>query len=298
MDTPQVLLEHYLKQLKLPTMLREYAKLAEQCAKMTGYEEISLLSLSSGDYSQIEKTLGKLIEIFRKGGICISLPSLRVEKALKEFPAVLGQIKKSGLTFAPEAGTERLRLAINKKIDIGELREAVKAACREGWMGIKLYFMVGLPTERQEDIEGIVKIIDDLLTIDRRLRINVTINAFVPKPHTPFQSEAMDRKEELQAKMSYILRKAGKRRVHLKFQDIRLSILEAILSGGDRRVGRAILKAYNRGCRLDGWIEHLRFDEWMAAFKEEGIDPEFYIYRAKKTDEALPWGHIDTSLTF
>lgn len=261
----------------------------------TGYEEVSLLSLSSGSYSGITKVISSLIDKFYLKGVGVSLPSLRIDKILKEFPALLSKVKKSGLTFAPEAGTERLRAVINKKIKMEELISTIDAACKVGWNRVKLYFMIGLPTEKHEDLDGIITIIQRILSINKRICINVSINVFIPKPHTPFQWAHMNTEQELAEKISYIKKnmRPPSRRVKLKFQDLRLSFLEGIFSQGDRRLGNVIRNAFKRGCRFDGWIENLNFEAWKEAFKDEGVDPAFYLFRKKIQDERLPWAHIN-----
>ena len=275
----------------------EVIRLAEETVSQTGYEEVSLLSLSSGNHTEIIKIITTLIDRFQKRGISVSLPSLRIEEVLKDLPRILSKIKKSGLTFAPEAGSERLRFVVNKKTDFDQLKAAVDAACKAGWDRVKLYFMIGLPTETDKDIDDMVDAIYDILKIHKRIQVNVSINAFIPKSHTPFQWMRMTGDEDLKNKISYIREKIKTRRAKLKFHDTRLSILEGVFSLGDRRLGRVLLRAFEKGCRHDGWIEHLNFSAWMDAFNEEGVDHRFYIYREKDLDEILPWSHIDCGMT-
>ncbi|MFH1753569.1 MAG: TIGR03960 family B12-binding radical SAM protein [Candidatus Omnitrophota bacterium] len=272
----------------------EVIRLAEETVRETGYEEVSLLSLSSGNHSEIIKIITTLIDNFKDRGISLSLPSLRIEKILKEFPQILSKIKKSGLTFAPEAGSERLRSAMNKKIDIGQLKETVTAACDSGWGRVKLYFMIGLPGETKEDVDGIIDTLNAVLSAHRRIQINASVNSFIPKPHTPLQRSGMNRDGDLAEKISYIKKRVRTGRIKLKFHDTRLSMLEGVFSLGDRRLGGVIHRAFQKGCRLDGWTEHINFGAWSEAFAEEGIDPGFYTYREKPADEILPWGQIET----
>lgn len=286
-------LYHHKRERSLKNIMR----LAEQSIDETGYEEISLLSLSSGNHSQIVRIIAGLIDRFQSRGISVSLPSLRVDKVLKEFPGLLSRIRKSGLTFAPEAGSKRLRSVIKKDIDIDELRLAIDAAYNAGWRRIKLYFMIGLPTELYEDLNQIVDTIYSILNANRQIDINVSITSFIPKPHTPFQWRAMNREEELRKKLFYIKDKIKNKRVKLKYHDTRLSVLEGIFSRGDGRLGKVILRAFKKGCRFDSWIEHLQYHAWMEAFAEEGIDPSFYVYQERDPRANLPWNHIDCGLS-
>ncbi len=274
----------------------EVVRLAEETINQTGYDEISLLSLSSGDHSEIIRIITDLINRFDKKKISVSLPSLRVDKTLKEFPALLSRIRKSGLTFAPEAGSSRLRALIKKEVDTDELASAIEAAYNAGWKRVKLYFMIGLPGETCEDIDAIVEAIYTILKRNKRIHINVSIASFIPKPHTPFQWEAMEREEGLRQKTLSLKQGIRTRRVKLKFHDTKLSILEAIFSRGDSRLGSVILQAFKKGCRFDGWIAHLDYGLWMEAFKEASVDPYSYIYRRREFQENLPWEHIECGM--
>lgn len=276
--------------------LEKILELAEKAVSETGYEEVSLLSLSSGDHSQIEEIIKALVEKFNDRKISVSLPSLRIDKALERLPSVLSRIKKSGLTFAPEAGSARLRAVINKNIDIDLLCSAVKAASGSGWKRVKLYFMIGLPTETYKDIDEIADIIYAVLNVDKAMQVSVSVTPFIPKPHTPFQWEAMEHEEELRAKFLYLKGRIKNKRANLKFHDARMSTLEGVLSRGDRRLGKVILRAFEDGCRFDGWQGRLDFDAWTQAFKKECVEPGFYIYRKKNLQERLPWSHIDCGL--
>lgn len=277
--------------------LEKILSLSEESIKKTGYEEISLLSLSSGNHSQIIEIIKSLIERFREKGISISLPSLRLDKIIREFPALLSAIKKSGLTFAPEAGSACLRRIINKNIDLNELQPIVERASSAGYRRIKLYYMIGLPGETYEDIDKIIEAIHNILTKNRSMQINVSINSFIPKPHTPFQWEAMEQEEELKKKINYIKDHVKKRRANLKFHDTRLSVLEGVFSRGGKDLGRVILRAFRKGCRFDSWKEHLKFESWIESFREEGIEPNYYIYKKRGFQENLPWDHIGCGMS-
>ena len=251
--------------------LKEVVRLARESIDQTGYEEVSLLSLSSGNHSQIMDIITELIKLFAEKGISVSLPSLRVDRMLKEFPAILGRIKKSGLTFAPEAGSGRLRSVIKKEIDIDQLAPSVEAAHRSGWKRIKLYFMIGLPSETFGDIDDIIRTIQGVLDMQKSVNINVSVTQFIPKPHTPFQWNIMESEESVKEKAMYIKKRVKSGRVKLRFHDTKLSILEGILSRGDRRLGRAVLGAFKKGCRFDGWTEHQNFDAWNDAAHSEHL---------------------------
>lgn len=277
--------------------MKEVIRLTDETLDRTGYDEVSLLSLSTGDHSEISQIIGALIEKYKKKGVSVSLPSLRIAKVLKELPAVLSKIKKSGLTFAPEAGSERMKSIINKHIDIAELKAAVEAAGRAGWSRVKLYFMIGLPGESYDDIQGIIDTISGIMDIDRRMSINVSINQFIPKSHTPFQWQSMDSEDEILKKAAYLKKGIRAKRVKFKFNDTRLSLLEGVFSQGDRRLGRVIKRAFEKGCKFDGWADRLNFNTWTESFKDEDISLSFYTHRKKDFSEHLPWDHIDCGIT-
>ena len=271
---------------------KKIVELALESERFTGYEEVSLLSLSSGDHSEIEKIISELVDKCKPKGISISLPSLRIDKALKEFPSVLSKVGISGLTFAPEAGSERLRNIINKDIDIKNLKHIAAEVRKSGWRKIKLYFMIGLPGETDEDLKVIPEIVNNL-----KGEINVSVSSFVPKPHTPFQWACMQPFEELRRKFLFLKDNMSSRRIKLSFHNPNLSFIEAVLSRGDRRVGEAILAAFKSGAKFDGWTEHFKFDTWREAFKASSVDPEFYVYRKRPYDELLPWDCINPGMS-
>lgn len=274
--------------------------LVKESAQNTGYEDVSLMSLSSGDYPGLAILIKELLDtdLLKQKGISMSLSSLRVEDVLCKLPRLIKKVKKTGLTFAPEAGTERLRKVICKMIDIEKLKAAIKVAQKEGWRRVKLYFMIGLPTENYSDIDGILYILNEIkdLTKNSSFDIGVSISSFIPKAHTPFQWTGMEGLEEFLQKQTYIRQHLNSNRIKLKFHNVQLSFIEAVFSRGDRRLSNVLLTAFRDGARFDGWNEFFNFDTWMRAFGKENLDPEFYI-EEKKYNELLPWGHIDAGVT-
>ncbi len=265
-------------------------KLAKEGIKNTGYDEVSLTSLSSTDYSKIEKLIYALQKEFEGKKVSISLPSLRANNFSLDLARAVSKVKKSGLTFAPEAGTQRLRDVINKQITDNDIIDTIGSAYNSGWKLIKLYFMIGLPTETWEDIEGIVGLVKRIKSLYRKLKLNITLASFVPKSHTPFQWAGQESIELLREKKKYLIRNLPG---SVKSHRIEASFLEAVFARGDRRLADVLENAWKKGCRFDGWDEHFRFDLWMKAFEESGIDPCFYSKRKPDTEEILPWYHID-----
>ncbi len=281
---------------------------AKALCDYTGYNEISLTSLSTSDYTEIQPLLSEMIDWTRDRKINISLPSLRVDNFSDELVEKLKLIRKSGLTFAPEAGSQRLRDAINKNITEEEILGTARLAFKSGWTTVKLYFMLGLPTETQEDIEAIITLSRRIVSEyyrnpdrpkGRALTVNVSASSFVPKPHTPFQWEPQDTREELTKKREYLREQSmvPKSHIHLSAHKIDTVFLEAVFARGDRRLGEVMLKAFSKGVRLDSWDEYFDFDAWMEAFDECGISPEFYANRRRSFDEVLPWDHLDYGIT-
>jgi radical SAM family uncharacterized protein/radical SAM-linked protein len=264
-----------------------------------GYEELSLLSLSSTDYSGLEQLIERLIPLASSHGVSIALPSLPPGTLSPRLAESLAKGKKTGLTFAPEAGTERLRRAINKEVSEEDLLSSVEIAYRSGWNLVKLYFMIGLPTETEEDLAGIVELIRKVAECGRRFRgrnrLNVTISPFTPKPHTPFQWEAQDPVDRLEEKNSFLLNKLRRRNLEMKLRDPRISFLEGVLSRGDRRLSGVIEAAFRNGSRLDGWSEHFDYQHWGRAFEKLGIDPVTYV-GSRSPEEPLPWQHLDNGV--
>ena len=279
--------------------------LARELVDNTGYDEISLSSLSSGDYSCLRELCERLTEQFRDQHVSLSLPSLRIDSVLKDTLTQTKKVRKSSLTFAPEAGTQRLRDVINKGVTQEDLTAQLKGAFENGWNSVKLYFMLGLPTETAEDIQGIAKLtkaaVDAYYAIPKQqrtkgLRIAASASVFVPKPYTPFQWCAQDTPEAIREKQQSLRQMLNIRGVSFHWHDPLVSRLEACFSLGDRRMADVLYRAYELGCRLDGWSEHFHYDLWMQAFADTGIDPAFYANRARSTDEILPWDFIDIGI--
>jgi len=272
---------------------------AEETWVATGYDSITLTSLSSGDYPWIEELLRAMAERFTPRGVSISLPSLRVTGELAKLPALTNGVRKSGLTFAPEVATDRLRAIINKDIKNDDVRASAAAAYREGWAQIKLYYMIGIPGEREEDLAAIVEFADELSRLRQKetghgpAQVNVTVSTFVPKAFVPFQWDGMMDRATVRAKQEWMRRLNRNRRVKLKFHDADQSFLEGVLSRGDRRLAPALIEAHRRGARFDAWSEHFSLPRWLDAFAATGIDPDAYALRERARDEALPWDHLD-----
>ena len=281
-------------------------ELAEKLEKSTGYEEISLSSLSSGDYSCLPELIRELMKRMKDQRVSISLPSLRLDSVLKESLEETQQVKKTSLTFAPEAGTQRLRDAINKGVTEEDLLEKVRDAFSGGWSSVKLYFMDGLPTETEADLDGIGdlarKVVGEYFRVPKDVRapgLRVTVSAatFVPKPFTPFQWAAQDTMERVIEKQNYLKGVLKIKGVNFNWHAPDLSMLEACFARGDRRMGKVLLKAFEKGCILDGWSDQFKFDAWLEAFEECGLDYHFYANRERRKDEILPWDFIDCGVT-
>lgn len=274
--------------------------------KSSGHEELSILSLSTSDHSEIEPLVEELMSTCKDNNVSLSLPSLRLDSfSFKVLQEIQGY-KKSGLTFAPEAGTQRLRDVINKSITDEDIYGSMEKAIELGWNNIKLYFMVGLPTETYEDLDGIVTIAKNITDINYKVtgkrggRFNVTVSVsnFVPKAHTPFQWFPQDTAESFREKHRYLKEKLKSiKGVSFQYHDTDTSHMEAVFARGDRRVCDALIKATELGCKFDGWREHFNYDKWVNAFRETGIDPDFYTYRERTYDEILPWSIIDAGVT-
>ena len=267
-----------------------------------GYDEISLLSLSTSDYSHIEELVVSINHTFSNQNLAISLPSLRINRTSINLVDCLAHRKKTGLTFAPEAGSKRLQRVINKLTSEEELMNTASAAFESGWTTLKLYFMFGLPTEEIEDIDGIIKLINEVHAIarktrGRRPRIRISLATFIPKPHTPFQWTAQDSKEKLEAKLEHLRQGIRRRGVELSWDNPKVSLLEAVLSRGDRRLGRVIHLAWRNGATFDAWRERFDYDRWQKAFDEAGLDPTFYAHRRRSPDEMLPWSHLSSGVS-
>ncbi|MDL2258321.1 TIGR03960 family B12-binding radical SAM protein [Eubacteriales bacterium OttesenSCG-928-K08] len=288
-----------VRERKLETLLA----MAKELIASTGYDELSLFSLSSSDYSCIHELIAELLEKTKAQHISLSLPSLRIDSFLQEELERMQSVRKAGLTFAPEAGTQRLRDVINKGVTEEDLLRSVTGAFEAGWTSVKLYFMIGLPTETDEDILGIAQLCKKVsrafysLPKEKRgkgLRLSVSASSFVPKPFTPFQWVAQDSVQELRRKQMLLSQALkGARGVEFKYHESGLSRLEAVFSRGDRRLGAVLIEAYRRGCRFDSWSEYFKPAAWEEAFEACGLTMDEYIYRERSVDEPLPWDHID-----
>ncbi len=272
----------------------------------TGYDEVSLCSLSTSDYTRLEELLPALLDWTVKDGINVALPSLRLDNFSKELGEQLLAVRRSGLTFAPEAGTQRLRDVINKNITEEEILSGAREAFRGGWTAVKLYFMLGLPTETSEDVEGIArlaqKIVDEFYSNPEKPRgkgVNVSLSAsgFVPKPFTPFQWEAQNTPEEFKEKQIYLKEKITTRKVSPSFHNPHMSFLEGVFARGDRRLSAVVETAWRDGCTFDSWDDRFKYDIWREAFKKCGLAPEFYSSRVRDVSELLPWDHLDYGIT-
>lgn len=279
----------------------------------TGYDDASLLSLSAGDYSCINDLVGVLMREFEDKRVSLSLPSLRVGTLSGETASAIGRVRKTGFTLAPEAGSERLRRLINKGIDEGALISGTEDIFRLGWKGVKLYFMIGLPTETTGDAMEIIRLSGEVKRAGKRVsgkkpQVNVSVATFIPKPFTPFQWEAQLGLKESSERQRVLRTEARRKGLGFKWHDTKMSFLEGVFSRGDRRLSPVILRAYKSGCRFDGWTERFDFERWQEAFAEEAatgetkspvtpVSMEFYTTRPRSSDEVLPWDHLDCGVT-
>jgi radical SAM family uncharacterized protein/radical SAM-linked protein len=271
-------------------------ELARRNLEVTGWDEISLLSLSSGDYSCILDLIERMVEEFGGDRTALSLPSLRTETFDGEMAEQIRKVRKTGFTLAPEAGTDRLRRVINKGNQEEDLERAVSTAFSHGWRSLKLYFMIGLPGETDEDLDGIIGLIRRASKWAHGKKITASVSTFVPKCHTPFQWAEQISIDETLRRQAHIRMFFRKGRTRVKFHDPRSSFLEGVIARGDRALAPVIERAYRLGARFDGWDEHLHFDTWLQAFEDSGVDPNDYL-RARETDEELPWGIVDTGVS-
>ncbi|HRU96157.1 MAG TPA: TIGR03960 family B12-binding radical SAM protein [Ruminococcus sp.] len=284
------------------TICKETKALCEN----TGYDEVSLASLSTSDHSDIDPMLTRLIDYTVGERVNLSLPSLRVDNFSEALLNKIKKVRKSGLTFAAEGGTQRLRDVINKNVSEEEIMNTCRIAFEGGYSTVKLYFMMGLPTETDEDIVGIAdlaqRIVDLFYSIEDRpkgrgVQVSVSCATFVPKPFTPFQFEPQDTREMIEHKQKLLLDSVKTKKVKVSYHDPNVSMLEVILAKGDRRLCQSIYTAWKKGCKFDSWEEHYKFDKWLEAFAECGIDPSFYANRRFEYDEILPWDHLDYYVT-
>lgn len=280
----------------------EIVQAIEEGLRHTGFEEVGLLSLSSSDYTHILELVQEVTRRFGEAGISISLPSLRIETFSVDIMEALAVTRRSGFTLAPEAGSERMRNIINKPIPIEQLLQVAREIYRRGWQTIKLYFMIGLPGETEEDVQAIADLVRAVLAqgrevIGRRAQVHASVGTFVPKPHTPFQWAPTDTAETIRAKQR-LLRQALRRdrNIRLSLVDPEETLLEAWLSRGDRRLAEVVYRAWQKGAKFDAWDEGRRLDLWLAAFAESGLNPDFYAHRRRLIDEPFPWDHISVAV--
>jgi len=278
-----------------PQRLRELAKVMEAS---TGYDEMSLTSLSSADYSCLGMLVDDLFADFKDAKISLSLPSLRIDSFSIDLAHKMQQVRKSGLTFAPEAGTQRLRDVINKGVTEEDLLTATAAAFRQGWKTVKLYFMMGLPTETDEDIIGIAQLAQRVVDLysqikgRRGVKVTVSVSCFVPKAHTPFQWFVQDSLAEFERKQQLLKENIRDRSIQFKYHDARTSYLEGAISRGDRRLAQVIYQAWLDGAKFDGWSDQFKYEVWLEAFNKCSIKPEDYSQRERSFTEHLPWEHV------
>jgi radical SAM family uncharacterized protein len=267
----------------------------------TGFEEISLLSLSSSDYRDVHELVSAIHERYAESGLSMSLPSLRIETASADLLDKLGDTRRSGFTFAPEAATERMRNIINKSVPTEQVLEAARAVYSRGWRTIKFYFMIGHPEETLDDVWAIIDLCKATLREGRKLlgnkaNVNVGVSTFIPKPHTPFQWVPQDTPEQVRAKQRILKQELRTNGLHLRWNDVEGSEFEGFLSRGDRRLGRVIQRAWELGCKFDAWQDYHYHGLWLQAFDEAGLSPSFYTHRLRADDEVFPWDHIDAAV--
>jgi radical SAM superfamily enzyme YgiQ (UPF0313 family) len=280
----------------------EVVEAIEESLDQTGYEQVGLLSLSSSDYDEVLELVRAVSRRFAGRHVELSLPSLRIETFSVELMDLLeGQAHRGGFTLAPEAATERMREIINKPVSTAQLLATSREIFRHGWHTIKLYFMIGHPSETIADVQAIADLCKQVRAIGRqeiggRARVTAGVSTFVPKPHTPFQWVSCDSLDQIRAKQALLKRELRGPGLKLNWNNPLETQLEAWLSRGDRRMGRVVLEAWRRGARFDAWTEHFDHEVWMQAFAEVGLDPAFYTHRERPIDEVLPWDHIDAGV--
>ena len=272
----------------------------------TGYDEMSLSSLSTSDHPQVEELLDKMIDYTEAEKVNLSLPSLRVDNFSEELLQKVSRVRKSGLTFAPEAGTQRLRDVINKNVSEEEVMETCRIAFEGGYMSVKLYFMLGLPTETIEDVTGITalgqRIVDMYYSLPTRkkgkaVNVSISVSTFVPKCFTPFQWCAQDTFEQIVEKQKALQHSVTTKKISLSWHEVKTSVLEGVVARGDRRLGKAIYNAWKMGCKFDSWDECFDFEKWKQAIADAGLTIEFYANRVREENEILPWDHIDVGVS-
>jgi radical SAM family uncharacterized protein len=287
--------------IKRPLRVRSVETIVQgalESYRNTGHNEISLLSLSTSDYPHFEELVKRMHEVFTPLGVNISLPSLRINHQLRSLPKLMQGVRRAGLTLAPEVARDDMRVQIRKPIKNEDLYEGCREAFKNGWQRVKLYFMCGLPGERPADLDGIIDMAEQISAIGKQVRgryaeVMAAVSNFVPKPHTPYQWNGMQTREYLRWAGDYLRRRAKIRAVRVKQHDIECSLLEGVLTRGDRRIAPALLEAWRRGCRLDGWSECFQPHIWWQTFAELGIDTAWYSQRTRPMNEVLPWDHVN-----
>jgi radical SAM family uncharacterized protein len=279
----------------------EIMQAIEEIIANTGFEEISLLSLSSSDYVYVHELVEAVHEKYHDSGLSLSLPSLRIETASADLLDKLGDTRRSGFTFAPEAATEKMRDIINKYVPDEQVIEAARAVYSRGWRTIKFYFMIGHPEETLEDVQAIINLCKRVLAEGRKIlgkkaNVNVGVSTFIPKPHTPFQWVPQDTPEQVLAKQKMLKEQLRGHGLHLRWNDIESSEFEGFMSRGDRRLCRVVQRAWELGCKFDAWGDQHHHDLWLQAFEEAGLSPWFYTHRERDIDEIFPWDHIDVAV--
>lgn len=290
-----------------PVREKSVEKISNDCKKIqenTGYDEISLSSLSSSDYSDLKGLIERMNRWALDKKVSVSLPSQRIDSFSEELAIGLMSVRKSGLTFAPEAGTQRLRDVINKNITEEMILQTCEIAFSHGWSRLKLYFMIGLPFETIYDVKGIAKLVEKISHLYRqvsksrkRLTLTVSVSAFIPKPFTPFQWAAQDSIESINFKQNLLKSLIKNRNVKLSWSDANTSFIEAVFARGDRNLSKVLVEALNQDMKFDSWSEHFNFEKWVKVFKKCGVNPDFYANRSRDENEILPWEHISCGVT-
>jgi radical SAM family uncharacterized protein len=281
--------------------VEEVVAAAEEILRGTGFDELGLLSLSSSDYTQVRELITEINRRLGSENLGVSLPSLRIESVSVDLMDILQDNRRSGFTFAPEAATERMRDIINKSVTDDQLLSVAREVFSRGWVTIKLYFMIGHPSETLDDVQAIIDLSKAVLTEGRRIHgnkatVNVGVSTFIPKPHTPFQWVSVDNLEQIRAKQDMLKQGTRWRGLNLKWNQPDETLLEAFLSRGDRRLGQVIRRAWELGTRFDAWQDHYNHAAWQQAFEEAGLDMAFYTHRTRRMDEVFPWDHIDAAV--
>jgi radical SAM family uncharacterized protein len=286
-----------VRERRVPEVLAAIDAIVEH----TGFEEISLLSLSSSDYVYVHELAEAVHERYAHSGLSMSLPSLRIESTSADLLDLLGDTRRSGFTFAPEAASETMRRRINKAVPDDQVIDTAREVYKRGWRTIKFYFMIGHPDETLDDVQAIIDLCKRVLAAGREIlgnkaNVNVGVSTFIPKPHTPFQWVPQDPTDSVLDKQKLLKKQLRGQGLHLRWNDIESSAFEGWMSRGDRRLAAVIERAWRGGARFDAWMDHHRHDLWLDAFAAEGLDPQFYTERPRGLDEVFPWDHIDAAV--